>query len=196
MTFPAPSIFERPKSLIMIFDSSWELKYSKFSGWTQTKGAELQVLIQNATLNMLKNIRKWDFFFFSVDAGLLEVVLAVATLQTHSQLNSGPKNTIQLYIIYIIRVKPRRYCCSKSYWERTNHCVCVSVSACVCCLPLGLCAQCPSCAGNSQHLGLVWLMCSRPSRCRNPFPRCDQTARHQKPCSRNRKECVHVSVCS
>lgn len=32
MTSPLPSILERPKSLIMIFDSSCGLKYSKFSG--------------------------------------------------------------------------------------------------------------------------------------------------------------------
>lgn len=33
MTSPLPSILERPKSLIIIFDSSWGLKYSRFSGW-------------------------------------------------------------------------------------------------------------------------------------------------------------------
>lgn len=37
MTSPLPSILERPKSLIMIFDSSWGLKYSKFSGWRERK---------------------------------------------------------------------------------------------------------------------------------------------------------------
>lgn len=41
MTSPLLSILERPKSLIMIFDSSWGLKYSKFSGWRGETGREI-----------------------------------------------------------------------------------------------------------------------------------------------------------
>lgn len=49
MTFPAPSIFERPKSLIMIFDSSWALKYSKFSGWThKQRGVNYRFLFRES----------------------------------------------------------------------------------------------------------------------------------------------------
>lgn len=40
MTSPLLSILERPKSLIMILDSSWGLKYSRFSGWRGETGRE------------------------------------------------------------------------------------------------------------------------------------------------------------
>lgn len=33
ITSPVPSIFDKPKSLIMILDSSSGLKYRRFSGW-------------------------------------------------------------------------------------------------------------------------------------------------------------------
>lgn len=37
MTLPLPSILESPKSLIMIFEPSWGLKYSRFSGYRGEK---------------------------------------------------------------------------------------------------------------------------------------------------------------
>lgn len=40
ITSPVPSIFDKPKSLIMIFDSSWGLKYSRFSGWRVGGGGQ------------------------------------------------------------------------------------------------------------------------------------------------------------
>lgn len=40
MTSPLPSILDRPKSLIMILDSSWGLKYSRFSGWRERTEGE------------------------------------------------------------------------------------------------------------------------------------------------------------
>lgn len=81
------------------------------------------------------------------------------------------------------------YCCSKSLavkGEWPTRVVLKSLrrlrvrGVCVA-LPSGLGVQCPSCAGSSQHPGLVWWACSHPSLCRNLFPRFGQTARRQKP---------------
>lgn len=57
------------------------------------------------------------------------------------------------------------------------------VCVCVVVVPSGLGAQCPSCAGSSQHPGLAWLVYLHPSPCRNPFPRFGQTAPHRKHCT-------------
>lgn len=66
--------------------------------------------------------------------------------------------------------------------------VCLSVYVAI---PSGLGVRCPSCAGSSQHPGLVWLACSHPSLCRNLFPQFGQTARRRTPCTMG----VCVSVC-
>lgn len=76
ITSPVPSIFDKPKSLIMIFDSSWGLKYSRFSGWKseervkQCACACLSVCLcslwdirQNMTQNLLDlSFKSWGSF--------------------------------------------------------------------------------------------------------------------------------------